>query len=47
MKGDDLKSKAAGMNDHLTKPLDRAQLERCLQHYLKHSTLSDPQRATG
>jgi len=30
MKGDDLKCSAAGMDDHLTKPLDRAQLLRCL-----------------
>ena len=34
MKGDDMKSRAAGMDDHLTKPLDRGLLERCLQRYL-------------
>ena len=34
MKDDDLKCKAAGMDHHLTKPLDRSQLELCLDHYL-------------
>ncbi len=35
MKGDDLKCKAAGMDDHLTKPLDRALLHARLQRYLR------------
>jgi signal transduction histidine kinase/CheY-like chemotaxis protein len=35
MTGDDLKSHAAGMDDHLTKPLDRAVLERCLARLLR------------
>jgi signal transduction histidine kinase/DNA-binding response OmpR family regulator len=34
MKGDDLKCAAAGMDDHLTKPLDRERLKLCLDHYL-------------
>ena len=34
MKDDDLKCKAAGMDDHLTKPLDRNRLELCLDHFL-------------
>jgi signal transduction histidine kinase/CheY-like chemotaxis protein len=37
MKGDDLKCKAAGMDDHLTKPLDRSLLYQCLQKYLGES----------
>jgi CheY-like chemotaxis protein len=34
MKDDDLKCKAAGMDDHLTKPIDRERLRLCLDHYL-------------
>jgi signal transduction histidine kinase/CheY-like chemotaxis protein len=34
MKDDDLKCKAAGMDDHLTKPLDRERLRLCLDHHL-------------
>lgn len=34
MKDDDLKCKAAGMDHHLTKPLDRDELELCLDRYL-------------
>jgi signal transduction histidine kinase/CheY-like chemotaxis protein len=34
MKGDDLKCMAAGMDGHLTKPLDRERLRLCLDHYL-------------
>jgi signal transduction histidine kinase len=34
MKDDDLKCKAAGMDDYLTKPLDRERLRSCLDHYL-------------
>jgi signal transduction histidine kinase/CheY-like chemotaxis protein len=39
MKGDDLKTKAAGMDDHLTKPLDREQLRSCLDRYLGATSL--------
>jgi CheY-like chemotaxis protein len=37
MKDDDLKCKAAGMDDHLSKPLDREQLEHCLARHLARS----------
>jgi signal transduction histidine kinase/ActR/RegA family two-component response regulator len=35
MKDDDVKCLAAGMDQHLTKPLDRERLRACLNHYLK------------
>jgi CheY-like chemotaxis protein len=35
MRGDDIKCKAAGMDDHLTKPLDRSELDRCLSRHLR------------
>ena len=35
MKDDDLKCKAAGMDDYITKPLDRGLLESCLERYLR------------
>jgi two-component system sensor histidine kinase/response regulator len=34
MKGDDVKCKEAGMDAHLTKPLDRQRLKDCLDHFL-------------
>ena len=34
MKDDDLKCKASGMDDYLTKPLDRKRLQSCLEQYL-------------
>jgi len=34
MKDDDLKCKAAGMDDHITKPIDRERLALCLEQYL-------------
>jgi two-component system, sensor histidine kinase and response regulator len=34
MKGDDDKCKAAGMDDYLTKPLDRTKLTACLERHL-------------
>jgi signal transduction histidine kinase/CheY-like chemotaxis protein len=33
MKDDDVKCMAAGMDHHLTKPLDRERLQACLDHY--------------
>jgi CheY-like chemotaxis protein len=35
MKGADDKCVAAGMDDYLSKPIDRAQLNECLQRWLK------------
>jgi signal transduction histidine kinase/CheY-like chemotaxis protein len=34
MKDDDLKCKDAGMDDYITKPIDRARLQACLARYL-------------
>jgi two-component system, sensor histidine kinase and response regulator len=34
MKGDDVKCREAGMDDYLTKPLDRAKLVACLEKYV-------------
>jgi signal transduction histidine kinase/CheY-like chemotaxis protein len=41
MQGDDLKCKAAGMDEHLTKPLDRQRLQEVLEGFL--SVLPPPQ----
>jgi CheY-like chemotaxis protein len=35
MKDDDLKCKAAGMDDYITKPLDRELLDSCLERHLQ------------
>ena len=45
MKDDDLKCRAAGMDDHLTKPLDRRRLEICLEHFLGNAELARPVEA--
>jgi two-component system sensor histidine kinase/response regulator len=34
MTGADLESKAAGMDEHISKPIDRARLQSCLEQYL-------------
>jgi CheY-like chemotaxis protein len=34
MKDDDLKCKEAGMDEHLTKPLDRERLQGCLERFI-------------
>jgi signal transduction histidine kinase/CheY-like chemotaxis protein len=39
MKDHDLECKAAGMDDCITKPIDRERLKRCLQRYLKDPVL--------
>jgi CheY-like chemotaxis protein len=33
MKGDDLKCKAYGMDDYITKPIDRTRLQSCLDRH--------------
>ena len=38
MKDDDVKCLAAGMDHHLTKPLDRERLQACLDHYFDADT---------
>jgi two-component system sensor histidine kinase/response regulator len=35
MKDDDLKCKAAGMDDYITKPIDRERLDSCLERHLR------------
>jgi CheY-like chemotaxis protein len=34
MKGADIACKEAGMDEHLTKPINRVELDACLQRYL-------------
>jgi two-component system, sensor histidine kinase and response regulator len=40
MKGDSEKCFAAGMDDHLTKPIERVKLEACLEHFLPSTVLA-------
>jgi signal transduction histidine kinase/CheY-like chemotaxis protein len=42
MKDHDLACKAAGMDDHITKPFDRARLQRCLMRYLEEGAQPTP-----
>jgi signal transduction histidine kinase/CheY-like chemotaxis protein len=44
MKDDDLKCLEAGMDHHLTKPLDRERLKACLELYSASSRLKAPER---
>ncbi|HYM35403.1 MAG TPA: response regulator, partial [Steroidobacteraceae bacterium] len=39
MKGADVECKTAGMDDYLTKPIDRAKLQACLDHWLGASAV--------
>jgi two-component system sensor histidine kinase/response regulator len=39
MKGADEECKAAGMDEHVTKPIDRQELERCLCRYLGRNSM--------
>jgi CheY-like chemotaxis protein len=39
MKDDDLKCKAAGMDDYITKPIDRELLDSCLERNLRGDRL--------
>ena len=39
MKDDDVKCVAAGMDHHLTKPLDRERLQACLDQYFNHDNV--------
>jgi two-component system sensor histidine kinase/response regulator len=51
MKGAELECKAAGMDDYVTKPIDRERLEACLEHLLKATSMGgsehDPDRTTA
>jgi signal transduction histidine kinase/CheY-like chemotaxis protein len=42
MKGDDLKTRAAGMDHHLTKPLDPDRLQACLDAYCRGTVEKPP-----
>jgi len=42
LNGDREKSLAAGMDDHITKPVDRAQLSRVLEHFLASAANAKP-----
>jgi signal transduction histidine kinase/ActR/RegA family two-component response regulator len=47
MKDDDLKCRAAGMDDHLTKPLDRARLDQVLRQHLHSRTAARDTRVSA
>jgi signal transduction histidine kinase/ligand-binding sensor domain-containing protein/DNA-binding response OmpR family regulator len=47
MKGADARSLAAGMDDHLSKPIDRAKLAECLQRWLRTEGANRNRAVTG
>lgn len=47
MKDDDMKCLAAGMDQHLTKPLDRERLRACLHHYLNPENDLNPENVAA
>jgi CheY-like chemotaxis protein len=42
MTGDDEKCRAAGMDDYLTKPIDRAELAACMERFLSGAARNEP-----
>jgi two-component system sensor histidine kinase/response regulator len=47
IKGAELECRASGMDDYVTKPLDREQLEACLERLLDDASVTRPEEATA